>query len=485
MSKYTCLILVSFLAAVVALAASGPAWAQPERLVAESELKPFEDIPVPELVKLLSGEIPVDDKAKKDIALMAKYYVYSMTLPERQKDGTVIKRREGFHERIQFYVVKEGYKEKNKDVRLALAKEMIACFKTVFERNAMGEPKLDMASCVNAALMLPTFAQLESPDIIDFLTDLVRDRGRSPVAWASALTGLAATPMGQGPVLSATTLVPTREYGKFDAVKLLAFKALQVYLAPHPKELDLDFSGTGFLDKEKRQKLAERVNPLIDYILYPPYLASKAEIDGYRFIRCEAIKALALIPVPYVPDQPDAKNKTPGKILAPTAYALMRVLAKGPDALSPPANLSEKMYAALGLCQIDASIKLDENLVPAGRYNQELAPPLVGAFLGEFVQAYQQDLTIFTNPDLKLPPRLPWKVFSKTIELALKDAPKNFTSAAAKGVLADVTKTAQTELSQMWTWKQVNPAPLQSLVNGLKAPDPVVYQGTPYQVRLK
>src|SRR5262249_51942475 len=153
-------------------------------------------------------------------------------------------------------ILKEDVRDKNKDFRAALVKEMIKCFQTVFARNVVGEQKQTIQSCVNAALLLPSFAQLDNIEVADFLTDLVRDTGNPPVPWATVLNGLAATPGGEGPLLATSALAPMRSYGQFDAVKNYAFKALQVYFAPRPKEMDFDFNGTGFLEKPRRYKLA-------------------------------------------------------------------------------------------------------------------------------------------------------------------------------------------------------------------------------------
>ena len=122
---------------------------------------------------------------------------------------------------------------------------------------------------------------------------------------------LGTAPLGQGPLLSIATLCPSKNYGPQDAIRLFAFKGLQEQFRNFPKELDFTFAATGFLEPpEKRKKLADRLNPVISYILNPPALGSQAEIDGYRYIRCEAIKALAQVPLPDTTTQAKPRQET-------------------------------------------------------------------------------------------------------------------------------------------------------------------------------
>src|SRR5262249_21017395 len=150
MNHQTLRFLAVLLAGVAVLALVRPVQAQPARLVTEAELKQFKDIHPKDLVAMMSGEAPVGEKEKKDIALMAKYYVYFMTLEEWQKDGkALMDRRREFTQNLESYCLRDKEKAKNKDFRSALAKEMIKCFQKVFARNAFGQPEQKMASCVN------------------------------------------------------------------------------------------------------------------------------------------------------------------------------------------------------------------------------------------------------------------------------------------------------------------------------------------------
>jgi hypothetical protein len=484
------LFLAGLLTVCATFSPSGRALAQGGRLVTEEELKKFESIGITEISKLMNGETAIGDKQKKEIALMAKYYVYYMTIPERQKDGKVGERRHEFKIRTETYIANPKLADKNKDFRDELCKQMIACFQEVFKKNVLGELENDMPSCVNAALLLPIFAKFDNAEITDFLAELVRDRGKPPGAWGVALAGLGVSPVGLGPLQMTTTGVTGRSYGKEDTIKLFALQGLATCFSRlHEDPAIQKFIAQGLMvpgqeqmDNAKRRKLADFVNPVIEYILNPPPLNSLAEADGFRYIRCEAIKALARFPLPYIPAAPDLKGNY-GGIMSTPAYALMRVLAdekvldQASDALDPESTLQEKLHAALGLCQMKSGGKLDFNK-PA-RYNQELAVRLVGEFLVDFVNEFKKDHGKFEKDAAKYPPLLPWKVSARTVKMALADA--NFTDKAKK-YIQDMENKIAPALQQIAMWKSVD-AP-SNLLGGLK-PAEAVYTGTEYKIKVR
>jgi hypothetical protein len=486
MKKFTHLLLLGMFGLWFALQAN-PAHAQGGRLIAETELKDYDKLPSVYLHNLWKGVEKIGDKQKKEIALIAKYYVLYQTIPERQKDGNVVLRRQEFKDRIEHYYVRDLHRPNNQEFRDLMTKELVKCFRMVFAKNQFGLLENDIPSCVNAGLMLPELGKIDSIEVLDLLTDLIQDSGKPAAAWGSALTGLGRTPMGPGFLMATSTLAPGKAYGKEDAVKLFAFKGLQEAYRKPVKESDLGFAATGFLNDAKRKKLAERLNPMINYILVPPHLASQAEADGFRYIRCEAIKALARIPVPYVPESPDPKTLKKGKILAPVAYALLRVLAEGPDAVWPPATPAEKYEAALGLCQINGSAKLEEEkLGEPNRYNNDMAVALVGQFLVRFVEEYQADRAKFLSAE-KLPPRMAWKVVSRYLAKAVEEFPNRLPAGSKARQNAEGYYGAiQPSLQQMTEHKAAEtPSQLMALVRNLSNPDPAVYQGTEYKINLR
>jgi hypothetical protein len=276
---------------------------------------------------------------------------------------------------------------------------------------------------------------------------------------------------------------------------LFAFKALQMCFLEPPPGLNLDFGLVGFMDKsdlakdkQKRQQLANRLNPLINYILVPPYLASKAERDGYRFIRAEAIRALGQIALPFVPETPGVQDKKKGKVLAPVAYALMRVLVDGDDGLYPPPSLIEKVEAALGLCRINANAKVEEEGKNPSRYNDEISVVLVGDALVHFIKQYQNDpgASPLAKASAKIPPMLPWKIYSKLLLRGLDEFSKNLASAKAKQNLAKIVDNVKPDLEKIaapGAWKDVGqPLGVMENLHSFTAPNPVVYQDTEYKI---
>lgn len=455
------------------------------RLISQEEIDKFENLKFGYRADLVNGTVKLTAKEDKDnVALMAKYWVYRMTIPEHQASGKVATWRTQFDEFLKSSVLFEKDLPKNKDFRDLFARELIQCFKTVFARNAFGELECDTLSCVNAGLLLPALGKLDNVEIMDYLSDLVRDPGKPGAPFSSALAGLATSALGQGSVLTTAALAPGRSYSRHDAIKLFAFKAMSEFLSHAPPEMDFKFA-VGFLEKSRRIKMANRLNPLVDYVLNPPHLVTQVEIDGYRYIRCEAIKALAQVPVPYVPEEPDVQTKERGKILSPTAYALMRVLAEGADALSPPPTLAEQCEAAMGLARIDSKIVLEEKL--PSLYNEELTVALAGKFLVRYIQAYSADRGNFLGTK-KTPPKLPWKVYTKTITFTFEDFKKNLSPMGkAKQQMGEIIEAMSGPMTAIANHQQVggSESQLLGLVAALSPADTATYFKTPYHVKLK
>jgi hypothetical protein len=491
--RTTLLLFVGLLTVCGTFWSAERALGQGGRLVTEEELKKFESLGIMEVTKLMSGETTIGEKQRKEIALMAKYYVYFMTIPERQKDGKSLgDRRHEFKIRTETYITHPANLPNNKDFRDELCKQMIACFQEVFKKNALGDLENDMPSCVNAALLLPIFAKLDNPEIMDFLADLVRDRGKSEGAWKVALAGLGISQVGVGPLQMTATCVNGRSYGKEDTIKLFALQGLatcfsRLHEDPAIKKFvaqGLFFPGQEQMDSARRRKLVDLVNPVIDYILNPPPLNSLAEADGFRYLRCEAVKALARFPLPYIPAAPDLKGNY-GEMLAVPAYALMRVLAdegvldKAEDALEPQTTLQEKLHAALGLCQMKSGGKFDFNK-PA-RYNQALAVRLIGEFMLDFVKEFKKDHEKFEKDVAKYPPLLPWKVSARTLKMALADATSNFTDKAKKNV-QDIEIKITPAMNQISMWKSADVP--SNMLAGLNPPE-AVFAGTEYKMKIR
>lgn len=481
-------ILVTLIALPVLFLVSVPTARAQGRLVAESELAPFERLPSTYRFDLLSGKNkePIGDKQKKEIRLMAMYYVYYMTIPERQqpdpKTGNIAveDRRRRFGEINLYYILKPENKQNNKEFRQLYVQELVKCFRTVFAKNEVGEPKLDTTSLVHTGLLLPMAAQMEDPAMLAMLIDLVRDPGKPLPIFGSTAVSIGGTPLGQNALLTSSLLAPGRTYGKYDIVKMFAFKALQVYFKHSPPRLN------PFASEKERMELADKLRPIADYILNPPMtLRSSAEMDAFRYIRQEAIKALAKVSFPMVPEAPHPTMRTVGDVLVPVAYTHMRVLAGTSDGLFPPPSMSEKCEAAIGLCNIDGDAKVEESL--PSRYNEELAVVLLGQFAVDFLQQFQKDRGIIEAKPT-LPAKMPWRIYSDRLKKAFDDAPNQFTPGSKAQANMNEIKAAVSPLFDEIRLRyevKGNIGQVITTVNSIPRPIPTVYTKTSYQIQLK
>jgi hypothetical protein len=144
------------------------------------------------------------------------------------------------------------------------------------------------------------------------------------------------------------------------------------------------------------------IQALVDYILrkanLPPN-ASEKEIKGVQYVRREAIRALGVTRLPAIMN----KKQFVG---TPTSLALVRVVAN--DGLTPPASLSERLEAAIGLCQLQTNL--------ADGYQPDYAAHAVGESLVELVKAYNQKRG--AKPGEIKP--YPWGLWAARLEAALQ-----------------------------------------------------------------
>jgi hypothetical protein len=146
----------------------------------------------------------------------------------------------------------------------------------------------------------------------------------------------------------------------------------------------------------------QSIQALVDFILSKPSIspnASPDEIRGIQYVRRAAIRALATTRLPAI----IVKKQFVG---TPTALALTRVVAN--DGLTPPASLSERLEAALGLC------KLKTNLVDG--YQPDYAAHVVGLFLVDLANVFNNAAPV--SPGSIKP--YPWKLWAGNLLLALQ-----------------------------------------------------------------
>lgn len=147
---------------------------------------------------------------------------------------------------------------------------------------------------------------------------------------------------------------------QIDAVKFYALRGL--------REL---FETVGKIDAERR---ARSIRALVSFVNRPPPKdASPEEVEAFRYVRREAIRALALSRLPVI-----VLNK---KVVCRPAFELLRVVSKA--GIQPEPSIGEQLEAALGLCQMQAK--------EFPEYQPDFTAAHVGYFVAEFGVEYGKD----------------------------------------------------------------------------------------------
>jgi hypothetical protein len=286
-----------------------------------------------------------------------------------------------------------------------------------------------------------------------------------------------------------------------DYIKLYALKSLRELLERQPPV------PTDPQDRKKWEGFYRpAIEELIAWVERSPAIPKDATEEEKKrinevaqYLRREAIRALAQARVPAVSFDGNGK-----KVEGPVAYVLLKVLAG--DGMSPAPSLSEKVEAAVGLCQVRAD--------PGVPYRSDLALYLVGRFIAkEFARAYNDDQPRFASTDLpdKKPkkgrkeedtgpsePRQvraePWKIHQARLFNGLKEMENATANATAKNNIRKVTNQLGTILAAAKfeaspkSWKLMDSGAidtLANLVNSLKPTDTVVFTGVKeFQVKL-
>jgi hypothetical protein len=388
----------------------------------ETDLNKFRDVKArTEFADLLRGD---KELTKADLPLLelgAKYYVYRVTLLTLQKKpGELSAVVEDFDSKMK----EAKASPKSQAFLKAFAPELVKCFREVLAMDL----KQYQVPVVNAGLMLESLGRTGQAAAGDFLASQVKE-------------------------------------GKHDIIKYYALKGLRQYFQSRPP-INLSENSE---DKERLEEVA-RIQPVIDFVLRSsplPNNASGEQVAAYLFIRREGIKALAATRTHGIP-----VLKPKDAVRAPVAYALERVLAEGNAGLSPPASPSEKLEAAIGLCQMQVKI------VP--RYQPGLMLDLLGRYLLDFSDLYRADHPEFTRPGKeKKTPLLPWKAAAARLKEALKDLETNLVldAAALKKVrrLQKDMENAFSVINQRKQLEEVNT--LRDFLRELPPPNPMVYEG--------
>jgi hypothetical protein len=175
-----------------------------------------------------------------------------------------------------------------------------------------------------------------------------------------------------------------------DGVKYYALRGLQKLLEQTPKP-----PATEILTKDQELKVVQLMNKLITTSQTFKEDTPLQEVDGFRVRRREAVKVLARIPNPVIPNKKDG-----------TAMTLLRVVARD-SKLEPVPSMDERVEAAIGL----ARMKFDQ----AKDYNPDYAVYHIGLFLDEF-----KDFCNSNKPDGNLTIQRPVRVYASRLIEALE-----------------------------------------------------------------
>jgi len=140
----------------------------------------------------------------------------------------------------------------------------------------------------------------------------------------------------------------------------------------------------------------------VEFVLRKPNLPpnpTPEETEAFRYVRREAIRALAQTRFPAVMNKKEFVG-------TPTALALARVLVD--DGISPTASLSEKLEAAIGLCQLQTNL--------TDNYKPDYAAHVVGLFIVEMGKIFNNRKNLAAGQIQDFP----WKYYAGRLLEALK-----------------------------------------------------------------
>jgi hypothetical protein len=195
---------------------------------------------------------------------------------------------------------------------------------------------------LNAARVLAKLAELGSPELSDALVPVLADAGQS------------------------------------DAVKFYIVRALKVLAEQQPP----------VLSAEREKKVAEALAAFVDRKMTIADTTRREDVEGFRYVRREAIRALGQI------RNPGAAANGQGP------FTLLRIVAK--DGPVPPPRIDERVEAVLGLARLKSSLE--------NAYNPDYAIAQIGLFLEE----YNREVTAARELllDNKIPQHFGYKVMS-------------------------------------------------------------------------
>jgi hypothetical protein len=344
---------------------------RPTMLGALTEIDKAYNAVQPKINRYLTGEKqasgPTDKEAQEAATAAAKWFVYRLTCYDKYEvDREFLpKIQRAFDKDFMFYADK--YAAKNKVFMHMFDQHMIAAMKELLAQDFRNAA----TSQINAAVLLSLLGSYGDEDVGDYLAQVLRD-----------------------PKIH-------------DAIKVHVLKGLRAFFAALPPRVDPDT-----VDEKVRLRDGARVEAVVAFLdRKTPADVTPDEMEAVRYIRREAIKALAQTRIP-------ALLVYKGTVKTPVALSLMKVLAAEKNDMGPAPSLTEKCEAAIGLCRTKTSV--------FEQYDPEAAIYLVGKFFLEFATKYHEDEGTFApsksaKETREKPPLLPWKYQADRLEKALKE----------------------------------------------------------------
>jgi hypothetical protein len=195
--------------------------------------------------------------------------------------------------------------------------------------------------------------------------------------------------LGQ-PQLADTLIEVLKDDKQNDGVHYYALRGLRNLLAlPPPMPMQ------PLLNKAQQEKCAEAITDFLEKKQGPSKGAPKDEIDGFRVLRREAIRALAQIHTPAVNEK-----VRPALVLARFAGADERI--------QPEPRIDERLEAAIGLARMQAA--------QDKQYQPDYAANQIGRCLGAFGQKFNDEKA---NRKEGVDPIRPWKIDAHRLNEAL------------------------------------------------------------------
>ena len=359
---------------------------QPQQLFQKEQIDEFLKRKFsPFIVSVLAGLEPM---TKQELELASRYYVLRVTdalaLDDRTKMDLYVKE---FQDMV---VVAEKHAAKNRKVVGEFAPHLVNRFKEVFALDF----KANRIAIVNGAVLLPLAARLRQEVIADYLAGVAGDEKMN------------------------------------DAVRVHAIKAMREFFPANP------FTKTELGVKAnvvKKERDVQRVDALLTFIDRPmPKARDLYEVEGFRYVRQQAVAALGKTGVPAV-------TSLGGKVEGNVALGLLKVLSKK---VQPEPSMQERVEAAIGVCHFTKFVE---------EYEPQVGIFLVAGCLSEMFSEYKRDFAnISAKGKERKPTFLPWKHDSKRFELALAELVANTRGAPSATAAQNLEALAKPMLKQIF-----------------------------------